>query len=678
MRTPLLQSTGIALSLTLALALCANAAWAQAPSQQDGGYFTADQASRGRLVYVDQCASCHGRALDDGTAPPLAGEQFVRSWGRPGRTLDDLFYITQTTMPEGEGGTLEDEQYLEVLAYMLQRNGYTAGEQELTSDAALLSTVTIQSRGAAGRVAGDAPEFIRGDGGLEPEGVGPTQAELNAAHENSRDWLYHTHDYSGSRYANLDEINVDNVASLAPACIFQMGEAGPFQSGPIVHDGVMYVTSMHATIALDAATCRPLWRHEWEERGLWIGVNNRGVAIKDGRVVRATADGYLLALDAADGELLSARQVGDTGVGETFTMPPLIYDDLIVIGPAVSEFAIEGWVAAFKLENGEPVWHFNTVPGAKDGTGTWPNPENIVLGGGGVWTPFSFDPETEELYVAVTNPAPDFPAHLRPGLNLYTNSIVALDIRTGALRWYEQLVPNDAHDWDLTQVSPLFRTAVDGRERNLVATSGKDAFLRVLDRDSHERLYELPVSRIENVDVPLTLEGVHVCPGIQGGVLWNGPAYNPRTDQLYVGSVEWCATFSLSEEVRFLPGQVYLGGTLRPDATYGGRVSGIDASDGSERWSYQSERPVLGALTTTAGNLVFLGELTGDLVVFHAETGDELYRFPTGGPIGGGVVTYTVNGRQYVAVASGDPSILDWRLDQRGSPTVLIFALPSG
>ncbi len=666
-----------ATSLTLALVICPSAAWAQAPAQRDGGYYTAAQADRGRGVYAEQCASCHGRDLDDGTAPPLTGDQFVLSWGRPGRTLDDLFYITRTTMPEGEGETLSDENYLDVLAYMLQRNGYPVGERALTADAADLTAVRIERREEGSSSVRSAVGFIRGDRGLLPRGSGPTQEELSSAHENSRDWLYHTHDYSGQRYSGLTEINTDNVAALSPACVFQMGEAGPFQSGPIVYDGVMYVTSLHATVALDAATCRPLWRHEWEQKGLWIPINNRGVAIKDGRVVRATSDGYLLALDAADGELLWARQVGSTMQGETFTMPPLIYDDLIVVGPALSEFAIEGWIAAFSLETGEKVWHFNTVPGAKDGTLTWPNPQNIVLGGGAVWTPMSFVPETEELYVAVTNPAPDLPADLRPGLNLYTNSIVALDIRTGEPRWYDQLVPNDFHDWDLTQVSPLFRTTVDGRERNLIATTGKDGLLHVLDRDSHERLYETTISKRENVDVPLSKEGVHVCPGVNGGVLWNGPAYNPGSNQLYVGAVEWCTTFGLSDDVRYVPGQLYMGGTLRPDADYAGTVTAVDASDGAIRWSYRSERPVLGALTTTAGNLLFMGELTGDLVAFNAENGDELYRFFTGGPIGGGVVTYTVDGKQYVAVASGDPSMLNWRLLDGGAPTVVILALPS-
>ena len=667
---------GLAVSLTVALAVCSSTARAQAPGVGDTGYFTAAQAARGSDIYAAQCASCHGAALDDGSAPPLTGEYFVQSWERPGVTLDDLFFIMRTTMPEGGVGTISDEQHLDVLAYLLERNGYPAGNRALTAEATVLSAVTIESRLASVPDRGAAPAFIRGERGLAPLGRGPTQAELNAAHENSRDWLYHTHDYSGRRYVDLAQITDANVADLAPVCTFDMGVPGPFQSGPIVHDGVMYVTSIFSTVAFDAATCQLHWRHEWQPQQRGLGLNNRGVAIKDGRVVRATSDGYLIALDAADGELLWARKAADVTVGETFTMPPFIYDDLIVIGPAVSEFAIEGWVGAFSLENGEPVWRFNTVPGARDGTGTWPNPNNIVLGGGAVWTPLSFDPESEELYVPVTNPAPDLPAELRPGANLYTNSIVALDVRTGDIRWYDQLVPNDAHDWDLTQVSPLFRTTVGGRERNLVATSGKDGFLRVLDRDSRERLYETPITAIENVDAPLTTEGVRVCPGLEGGVLWNGPAYDPRTNLLFVGAVDWCGIYALAEEVRFVPGQMYLGGFVRPAERMEGRVTAVGASDGSLRWAYQSDMPVLGALTTTAGNLVFVGELNGDLVAFHTESGEELYRFPTGGPIGGGVVTYSVNGKQYVAVTLGDPSILDWRLEDAGSPTVLILALP--
>lgn len=650
----------------------------QSPPDDPPVHFTAEQADRGRTLYGETCAECHGRALDDGTAPPLAGEQFLATWGAPDKTLDDLFYILRTTMPDGDVGSLSEGEYLDVLAYVLERNGYKSGARELTADAATLGAARVEAHATAGDSEEEAPVFIRGERGLAPEGRGPTQEELNAADANARDWLYHTHGYSGTRYSALSEIDTGNVARLAPACIFQMGTTGPFQSGPIVYDGTMYVTTLNTTVALDAATCALRWQHEWEPRARVIGLNSRGVAIKDGRVIRTTSDGYLVALDAADGSLLWARRVADSAVGETLTMPPLIYGDLVVVGPAVSEFAIEGWIGAFKVENGERVWRFNNVPGAKDGTGTWPNPEGIVMGGGGVWTPLSLDPETGELYVAVTNPAPDFPAEMRPGDNLYTNSVVALDVRTGELRWYHQLVPNDAHDWDLTQVSPLFRTSVGGHERNLIATAGKDGFLRVLDRDTHERMYELPVTTIANTDVPLTREGVLVCPGIEGGVLWNGPAYSERTNLLYVGAVDWCGTFALADEVRFVSGQVYLGGSFRFEEEKGGRLTAVDASDGSVRWTYRSAWPVLGAVTATAGDVVFLGELTGDLLAFDARTGQELWRFHTGGPIGGGVVSYSVGGRQYVAVSSGDPSILNWRLEHLGSPTVLVFALPEG
>ena len=662
--------------LALAVLLSAASASAQTTAEAPGGYYTAAQASSGGSIYAAQCADCHGARLDDGTAPPLTGAQFARTWGVEGRSLDDLFYIIRTTMPEGGVGSLSQDEYLAVTAYLLERNGFASGTRTLTADASVLRSIRLRS-GAPSAAPGDAPvDFVRGPRGLLPTATGPSQAELNAARENSRDWLYHNHDYSGARYVDLDEIDVANVDRLRPACVFQMGGAGPFQSGPLVHDGVMYVTTIPATVAFDAATCQPLWRHEWRPRARALGLNNRGVAIKDGRVVRATADGYLVALDAADGELLWARRIGDSSIGETFTMPPLVYDDLIIIGPAVSEYGIEGWVGAFRLENGEPVWHFNTVPGARDGTGTWGNPEGIRLGGGAVWSPLSLDAEREELYVAVSNPAPDLPAHLRPGLNLYTNSVVALDVRTGELRWYEQLVPNDYHDWDVTQVSPLIRAEVGGRTRDLVVTAGKDGFLRAIDRESHERLYETPIARIENQSVPLTREGVHSCPGINGGVLWNGPAYDPEAGLLYVGAIDWCSTFGLAEEVRFVPGQMYLGGTVRPDDEQSGRVTAVDASDGSVRWTYVSERAMLGGVTATAGGVVFVGELTGDLVALHGETGEVLSRFQTGGPIGAGVISYSVDGRQYVAVASGDPSILNWRLEHDGAPTVLVFALP--
>src|SRR5947207_2837016 len=329
----------------------------------------------------------------------------------------------------------------------------------------------------------------------------------------------------------------------------------------------MYLTTVRQTIAIDAATCRPRWRHTWQPRDYELWPMNRGVALARGYVVRGTADGYLLGLDARDGKLLWARHVARPDVGETITMPPLAYDDLVLIGPAGGENNIRGWIGAFRLSDGAPVWRFNTVPGpGEPGAETWANPKGLAQGGGAVWSPLALDPVKGELYVAVTNPAPDLAGHLRPGTNLYTNALVALDVRTGRLRWYDQLLPGDTHDWDLTQVSPLFRETVGGRERNLIATAGKAGVLTVLDRDTHERVYEVAITTRLNADAPVGRRPTRVCPGIHGGVEWNGPAYHPNTHLLYVPAVDWCGTYQTARTARYVPGTQYMGGGYGSDS----------------------------------------------------------------------------------------------------------------
>ncbi len=659
--------------LALATTVPGASAQAQAEAQR---LFTSAQASRGEAVYRAQCADCHGRDLDDGDIAPLAGPAFIQSWTRPGRTLGDLYYITRSTMPRTAAGSLSEREYVDVLAYILERNGYPAGEVPLAADQAALQQVTLGAAplAEAARAKAPPPEFIPGKKGLEPTGTGPTQAELLAAHANTTDWLYHTHDYTGRRYVGLSQITPANVGRLQVACAYQVGELGYFQTGPIVYRGVMYVTTLHTTAAIDAATCREKWRHTWEPLATEVWPNQRGAAIKDGRVVRGTADGYLVALDAATGEPLWTRRVADASLGETITMAPMIFEDKVFIGPAGSENNISGWVGAFRLVDGEELWRFQTVPGARaPHDESWPNPENIPLGGGAVWTPFTLDVAKRELYVAVTNPAPDLPAHLRPGPNLYTNSIVALDVDTGKLKWYEQLVPNDAHDWDLTQVGPLFDAEVRGRHRELVATVGKDGILRTLDRETRETLYQTPITTQQNVDVPLTKEGVLVCPGLLGGVEWNGPAYNPGAKLLYVNAVDWCTTYALEDSVRFVEGELYVGGKFELAETSQGWLTAVEAATGKVAWRYRSERPMVSAVTATGGGLVFTGELNGDFIALDARSGKALYRFNTGGPIGGGVVSYALGGKQYVAVASGRASLF---FGPVGAPTVFVFALP--
>lgn len=640
--------------------------------QQAGALFTAEQARRGAEAYTTACGACHGTELSNGAAPPLAGSSFQEKWGsRPAGNL----YQAVLRMPPGRAGTLPAATYADVTAFLLERNGHEAGPAVLGPDNGDLAKVRVAPpAGAAPRKMPPPPEVIRGEQKAAPKDQGPTQKELTEAYGSSRNWLYHTHDYSGARYVQANQITPDNAGRLQVACVFQLGEQGNFQTGPIVYQGRIYVTGIRTTAAIDARTCELIWKQEWMPRAAQGWQNNRGAAIKDGYLVRGTSDGYLLALNMASGELVWARRATNSSAGEVFTMAPLIFEDKVLLGPAPSEAGISGWVGAFRLRDGEPLWKFHTIPKeGQPGAESWKNPLNLRLGGGAVWTPLSLDPERGEAYVAVANPIPDLPAHLRPGENLYTNSVVVLDVRTGKVKWHKSMVPNDSHDWDLTQVSPLYQTNVGGRDTRMVATVGKDGILRAVDRETKKTAWETAVTTLENLDVPVTREGVHACPGVFGGVQWNGPSYNPLTRMLYTPAVDWCGKFTAAADEAVRTASA-MGGTYRGDDKRQGWITAIDGATGEVKWKYRSAQPVVAAVTTTSGGVVFGGELTGHFVVLDASTGKLLRRFQTGGPVGGGVVTYEEGGKQYVAVASGRPSAF-WG-EHPGAPTVFVFALP--
>ena len=635
--------------------------------------YTSEQVNRGEALYRAHCASCHGAALEGAAGPALTGSQFVARWSDATNNVNDLLYVLRSSMPRPAVGSLTPSEYLDLLALLLARNGLPPGDEPLRDDpeklAAIRITTTTESAAPTKQV------LLVGERGRVPTGSGPTAADLRRALDRP-DWLHHTRDTRGTRYSSLAQIDRQNVAGLQATCIHQLGSTESFVTGPIVYESTMYVTTARLTVAVDAASCRELWRHRWEPQDKEVIANNRGVAVQDGYVVRGTADGYLLALDAADGRLLWARQIAHPAAGESITMPPLILDGRIFIGPAGSELNVQGWIGAFELADGTPVWRFNTVPkSGEPGFDTWQNDPDLPVGGGAIWTPLAFNAERGELYVPVSNPAPDFPAHLRPGANLYTNSLVALDAASGRLKWFRQLVPNDDKDWDLTQVSPLIDVEIDGAMRRLVIAAGKDGIVTALDRESHEVLYRTEIGTRLNTDAPVTAEGTHYCPGTLGGIQWNGPAWYPPAGLLIVPSVDWCFTATLDPEFRLVPGQLYMGGTMEPDDESQGFLTAIDARTGEIRWQYRSEEPMVAAVTTTAGGLAFTGEDTGDLIALDAETGKVLYRFHTGGAMAGGVVTYAVNGRQYVAVATGSGSILFG--GRRGAASVVVFTLPS-
>ena len=671
------------LGLVAAFGLLVSLMLVSSANPQTGGV-SAAQSARGATVYAKSCALCHGKNLEGTTSTPLTGSAFTAKWGDARHSIDDLYFVVRTQMPYGAGGTLTNKQYIDVVAYILQRNGYATGGKELAADSAALKQVKIAFSGAAERTdiaskAGTGPAKTPASSATRPANGKPTQAELNAAQSSTTDWLMSNHDYGGQRFVNLNQINRQNVASLKPIATYEIGDRLPFHSNPVVSGGSMFVTVSNSTIALDATTLKVRWRYDRKPKGKQGWPMNRGVAIKGGLVIRGTHDGYLVALDAATGNLVWERALVDMDKHEGgFTMAPVIWEDLIIIGPAGSELGVKGWVGAFRFSNGEPVWKFNTVPDdGEPGSETWEKADAKLKGGGAVWAPLSLDAQAGLVYVPVANPAPDFLAEARPGKNLYTCSMVVLDARTGKLRWYYQLVPHDEHDWDTTQASPLFTTTIAGKRRKLVATAGKDGLLHVIDRETHKQVYEVPVSTRKNTDVPLTTAGVETCPGVLGGVQWNGPSFNPGTDMLYVNSVDWCATFAKAKEDRYVEGQMYMGGSVRAEAPDKARgwLTAIDASTGAVKWKYESRKPMLAGVTTTSANLIFTGELLGDFMALDGNTGAVLYRYNTGGRMNGGVVTYAINGKQYVAVASGNANGF-WAVPP-ASATIVLFALPS-
>ena len=506
-----------------------------------------------------------------------------------------------------------------------------------------------------------------------------------ASDSSGGNWEYVDHDLAGTRYSPLKQITTENVSRLVKACAYSFPDKEPSQTAPIVSAGRMYLTTAHYTVAIDGADCHLIWSSTWTPREHEPLNTHRGAALADGKIIRGTNDGFLLALDAKDGHQLWARQIADPKEGYFISMPPLVHGDLIYIGPAGAETAARGWVAAFRIRDGEQIWRFNIVPDdGEPGADTWgPDPAARKHGGGNLWTPMSFDEKKNLLYVPGGNAAPDLYDDDRPGDNLYTNSLIALDATTGHLAWYRQFVPHDVHDYDVSHVAPVFRTTVNGSMHNVIASTGKDGLLRLLDRDSKDIIYSVPFTNRLNVEAPIKTP-VRVCPGTLGGEEWNGSSYYAKQNMLIVPATDWCAEFSKDaaapdpkkEHTRGF----YFGGQTKfdPWSAARGRLTAFDAATGREKWRYDAAKPMIAGVTTTEGELVFTGEITGDFLALDAKSGKVLLRTALGGPAGGGVVTYSARGKQNVAVVSGIVGVYNLVAPEigGGNTTVTVFRLP--
>lgn len=485
------------------------------------------------------------------------------------------------------------------------------------------------------------------------------------------EWRGYNNGFDSQRYSPLSQITSANVASLGKICQIRLGDDGAFESGPVMIGDTLYVTTAHTTVALDPTNCMQRWRHVYEPEEAEGFVVNRGAAYLDGRLFRGTADGRILALDGKTGKELWRTRAADPTQNEEFTAAPIAWNGLVFIGPAGGDFGIRGRVAAFDAKTGREVWRFDTIPKRNEaGAETWKIPATVKHGGGGTWTSYTLDPAAGELFVPVGNPAPDYAAETRPGSNLYTNSVVALDAATGKLKWFYQLDPNDGFDWDLGAAPMLYE---DGAGQGRVALGSKDGHVYVLDRQTHKLLFKTEVTTVSVRPAKPAFKGTRVCPGALGGVEWNGPAYSPSSNDIYVGAVDWCFVESSGNLPDWQPGEFYVGTGAFPttDVPKSGWVTALDGHTGAVKWRYHSPSPVVAGVTPSAGGLVFAGNLGGDFLAFDAATGRLLLDKPLGDAFAGGIITYQVAGKQYVAVTTGNVSRITF--GNGGTPKVVIM-----
>jgi alcohol dehydrogenase (cytochrome c) len=513
----------------------------------------------------------------------------------------------------------------------------------------------------------------------------------------SADWVAYNGPLAGNRYSPLAQITPANVAQLRQICAFDAPEAVNFQSGIVAVKGVLYFTLFNHTYAVDAATCRQKWTHVRPEPDTFLMVN-RGVGYSDGRLFRGTGDAHVLALDAASGALLWDVSIGDPKTGESVPMAPIAWNNLVFVGNAGGDnFGVTGRVYALDAATGRVVWHFDAVPDAGPALATWTkaSPKNPPSGGG-TWTSYALDEPNGILYVSTGNPAPDFAHELRPGENLYTNALLALDAKTGHLLAYVQPLKADFHDWDLA-AAPALITTKSGRP--FVAAASKDGHVYNIDRaavtsqESGQPAADALVVRSaalvttsENPAVPFSIDHeTRFCPGVQGGVEWNGPSYHPGLGLLFVNAIDWCTYIKMqpAAAIKGTPGNSWTGAEPADGWLFGrhdpieqarGWVTAFDAETGAIRWKNQTPKPMVAAITATAGGLVFTGDLDGNVIAYDAPTGKELWRHASGKAIGGGVISYDVGGKQYLAVATG-LNAGTWQV-KAGPGRVMVYALP--
>src|SRR6266496_4493169 len=526
-----------------------------------------------------------------------------------------------------------------------------------------------------------------------------SDAMLQNAASDPKNWIHPNGNYANTRYYPGAQITTANVGKLTPKFVFQTAVLESMETAPIVINGVMFLTtSFNHVYAIDATTGEEFWHYKHKMGPITTfccGPNNRGVAVSGDTLYMGTLDAKLVALDAKTGKLLWEKQIADPDKGYSETMAPAVVDGKVLIGTNGGEYGIRGFVKAFDANDGKLLWTFYTIPD-KGHEGVWAKndatnrdmhrnleAEKAAFAqnsaffdklGGGVWMTPAIDKKTKTVFFLAGNPSPDLYGAIRPGDNLYTNSMVAIDLDKGTYKWHFQYIAHDV--WDLDAVSPAILTQAkdkDGKNVDVVIHGGKTGHIYVHERNTGKliRFSDAMVPQ-ENMWVLPTKEGARMLPGANGGVEWSPMAVNPGLHLAYAANLHQPMTYHV-EEVPYPGGKLWLGGAFKviPSEEQSGRLVAVNLDTGKVAWTVKTPQPLIGGVLATAGNLVFNGEANGWFKAFDAKTGKELWKYNCGAGVNAPAVSYMVGGKQYVAVAAGGNN----QIDAKRGNSVFVFAL---
>lgn len=630
-----------------------------------GAAFAQDPFAAGRTVFENRCSGCHGSDGNGGElGPPIAIRMPNLSDEQISNTVRNG--LPTRGMPANAVAAAEMPQLISVLRALVPRE---TGFRPYALKAALTNGKTVE-----GMVVNEALEDLqmRGSDGkihllrrVDANKYREVTSEVN--------WPFYNGGLTGNRFTTMGQITKANVKRLAPKWVFTMPNAFGLQGTPVVVDGVMFVTNANECFALDAGSGRAIWHFQRPKtRGLVgnaAGGNNRGVAVAGDKVFMVTDNAHLLALSRSTGEIVWEIEMADWHQNYNATSAPLVIGDTVVTGTAGGEEGVRGFISAYEVATGKRVWRTWTIPDAGEpGSETWKG-NGIAHGGSAAWFTGSYDADTDTIFWQVGNPGPDYNGKERGGDNLYSDSILALDAKTGKLKWHYQTTPHDLWDWDTTETVMLLNTNWQGQPRKLLAQANRNGFFYVFDRVTGKLLlakkFINEMTWATGVDAngrpqfvagqePST-KGTRVCPSQDGATNWYSPSFNPATGMYYIQTNEKCSVYSL-RPVEWKAGQPFLGGAEKTDAeTKPHRIlRALDLQTGAVKWELpqKGEANSWGGTLATSTGLVFFGDESGAFAAADAVTGKLLWSFQTSQNWKASPMAYQFDGKEYLAVAA--------------------------